>query len=126
MKANGTKIIHTHFLRKNPSSLQVLLLEFFKSIFRFGESLKLLTLSDITDFPPYLKRDVRHLQVLAHLRSSELLSVICLTVCPPVHPSVCKLFTLSSTNQEPLGQFQQNLAQSIIGLRELKLIELLK
>ena len=51
----GTKIIHTHFLRENPSSLQVLLVEIFKSKFRLGESLNLLTFGDITVFP--LKRD---------------------------------------------------------------------
>ena len=33
-----------------------------------------------------------------------------LSVCPPVH----KLFTFSSSSQEPLGQFQPTLAQSIL------------
>ena len=44
-----------------------------------------------------------------------------LSVCPSVRPSFCssvrKLFTFSSFSPEPLGLFQRNLAQSIIGLR---------
>ena len=32
-----------------------------------------------------------------------------------VRLSVCKLFTFSSSSPEPLGQFQPNLAQSILG-----------
>ena len=35
-------------------------------------------------------------------------------VHPFVRPSVCKLFTVSSST-DPLGQFQPNLAQSILG-----------
>ena len=33
---------------------------------------------------------------------------------------LCKLFTLSSSSPEPLGQFQPNLAQSILGWRRFK------
>ena len=40
----------------------------------------------------------------------HLLSVVHPSVRPSV-PSVCKLFQFSSSSQEPLGQFQQNLAQ---------------
>ena len=51
--------------------------------------------------------------------SDHLSSVVCLSVCPPVRssvcPSVCKPFTFSSSSPEPLGQFQPNLAQSILG-----------
>ena len=43
--------------------------------------------------------------------SDRLLSVVRPSVCP----SVCKLFTFSSYSQEPLGQFQPNLTQSILG-----------
>ena len=32
-----------------------------------------------------------------------------------VRLSVCKLFTFSTSSQQPLGQFQPNLAQSILG-----------
>ena len=36
--------------------------------------------------------------------------------CPSsVRPLICKLFTFSSFSPEPLGNFQPNLAQSIIG-----------
>ena len=48
--------------------------------------------------------------------SDHLSSVVCLSVCP----SVCKLFTFSSSSPEPLGQFQPNLAQSILGSRGFK------
>ena len=47
--------------------------------------------------------------------SDHLSSVVCLSVCLSVCSFVCKLFTFSSSSQEPLGQFQPNLAQSIIG-----------
>ena len=35
-----------------------------------------------------------------------------------------KLFTFSSSSQEPLGQFQPNLAQSILGWREFKFVQM--
>ena len=38
-------------------------------------------------------------------------SAVCLSVCP----SVCKLFTFSSSSQEPLGQFQPNLHKASLG-----------
>ena len=41
--------------------------------------------------------------------SDHILSVACLSAL-----SVCKLFTFSSSIPEPLGQFQTNLAQSIL------------
>ena len=42
-----------------------------------------------------------------------------LSVCP----SVCKLFTFSSSSQEPWGQFQLNMAQSILGWRGFKFVK---
>ena len=39
--------------------------------------------------------------------SSPELITYCLSVCP----SICELFTFSSSSQEPQGQFQSNLAQ---------------
>ena len=64
-------------------------------------------------------------QFLAHLAesSSELFwspFVRRLSVCP----SVCKLFLFSTSSQEPLGQFQPNLAQSILGLRGFKFVQM--
>ena len=47
-------------------------------------------------------------------------SSVCLSVCP----SVCKLFTFSSSSPEPLGQFQPNLAQSILGWRGFKFVKM--
>ena len=43
---------------------------------------------------------------------------------PSVHPSVCKLSTFLSSSQEPLGQFQPNLAQSILVQRGFKFIRM--
>lgn len=40
-----------------------------------------------------------------------------------VRPFVCKCFTFSTFSPEPQGQFQLNLAQSIIGWRELKFVK---
>ena len=39
-------------------------------------------------------------------------------------PSVCKIFTFSSSSQEPLVQFQPNLAQSILGWRGFKFVQM--
>ena len=47
-----------------------------------------------------------------------------LSVCLSVCPSVCKLFTFSSSSPEPLGQFQPNLAQSILGWRGFKFVHM--
>ena len=47
-------------------------------------------------------------------------SSVCLSVCLSVCPSVCKPFTFSSSSPEPLGQFQPNLAQNILGWRGFK------
>ena len=59
--------------------------------------------------------------------SDHLSSVVCLSVClsvhPSVRPSVCKLFTFSSSSPEPLGQFQPNLAQNILGWRGFKYVQ---
>ena len=38
--------------------------------------------------------------------------------------SVCKLSTFSSSSLEPLGQFQPNLAQSILGWRRFKFVQM--
>ena len=47
--------------------------------------------------------------------SDRLSSVVC--------PSVCKLFLFSTSSPEPLGQFQPNLAQSILGCIHLNKLE---
>ena len=49
-----------------------------------------------------------------------------LITCHPasVPPSLCKLFTFTTFPQEPLGQFQPNLAQSILGSRRLKVLQI--
>ena len=52
--------------------------------------------------------------------SDRLSSVVCLSV----RPSVCKLFLFSTSSQEPLGQFQPNLAQSILGWRGFKFVQM--
>ena len=52
--------------------------------------------------------------------SDHLSSVVCQSVCP----SVCKLFTFSSSSPEPLDQFQSNLAQSILGWRGFKFVQM--
>ena len=41
-----------------------------------------------------------------------------------VRPSVCKLFTFSSSFPEPLSQFQPNLAESILGSRGFKFVQM--
>ena len=46
--------------------------------------------------------------------SDHLSSVVCPSVCLSVCLSICKLFTFSTSSPEPLGQFQPNLAQSIL------------
>ena len=51
-------------------------------------------------------------------------SSLCPSVRPSVCLSVCKLFTLSSSSPEPLGQFQPNLAQSIDGWRGFKFVQM--
>ena len=71
-------------------------------------------------------------QVLAHLswklKWAFLItfrpSSVCSSVRPSVHPSVCKLFTFSSSSPEPLSQFQPNLAQSILGWRGFKFVQM--
>lgn len=45
-------------------------------------------------------------------------------VCLFVYPSVCKLFTFSTFSPEPLGWFQSKLAQSILRLREFKVVKI--
>ena len=56
--------------------------------------------------------------------SNHLSSVVCLSVCPSVCLSVCKLFTFSSSSPEPQGLFQPNLAQSILGWRGFKFVQI--
>ena len=60
--------------------------------------------------------------------SDHLSSVVCLSVrlsvCLSVCPSVCKLFTFSSSSPELLGQFQPNLAQSILGWWGFKFVQM--
>ena len=62
-------------------------------------------------------------RILAHLSwklqlafSGRLFSVVC--------PFVCKLFKLSSSSQEPLGQFQWNLTQIILWWRGFKFLQM--
>ena len=52
--------------------------------------------------------------------SDCLSSVVCLSVCP----SVCKPFLFSTSSPEPLGQFQPNLAQSILGWMGFKFVQI--
>ena len=61
---------------------------------------------------------------LAHL--SWKLKWAFLITCHPssVCLSVCKLFTFSSSSPEPLGQFQTNLAQSILGWRGFQFVQM--
>ena len=56
--------------------------------------------------------------------SDHLSSGVCPSVRPSVRLSVCKLFTFSSSSPEPLGQFQPNLAQNILGWREFKFVQM--
>ena len=60
---------------------------------------------------------------VAHL-SWKLRWVFLITCCPSVHLTVCKLFTFSSSSLEPLGQFQPNLAQSILGWMRFKCVQM--
>ena len=46
------------------------------------------------------------------------------SVCSSVCLSVCKLFTFSSSSPEPLGQFQPNLAQSILRWGGFKFVQM--
>ena len=48
--------------------------------------------------------------------SDRLLSVVC--------PSVCKFFIFISSSQEPLDQFQPNLAQRNLGYGEFKFVKM--
>ena len=60
---------------------------------------------------------------LGHL-SWKLRWAFLITCCPSVHLTVCKLFTFSSSSLEPLGQFQPNLAQSILGWMRFKFVQM--
>ena len=51
-------------------------------------------------------------------------SSVCLSLRPSDPLSWCKLFTFSSSSPEPLGQFQPNLAQSILGGRGFKFFKM--
>ena len=64
--------------------------------------------------------------LLFFLSSSELFwsPVVRPSVCLSVCLSVCKLFTFSSSPQEPLGQFQPNLVQSILGWWGFKVVQM--
>ena len=56
------------------------------------------------------------------LKAQVSLLIVCRpsSVRPSVCPSVCKLLIFSSSSLEPLGQFQPNSAQNILGWWELK------
>ena len=45
-------------------------------------------------------------------------------VCPSVRPCVCKLFLFSTSSPEQQGQFQPNLAQSILGWKRFKFVQM--
>jgi hypothetical protein len=51
--------------------------------------------------------------------SPELKALVSLSV---INLSVCKLFTFLTSFPEPMGQFQQDLAQIILGGREFKFV----
>ena len=63
-------------------------------------------------------------ELKAQVSFSDHLSSVCPSVCLSVCLSVCKLFTFSTSSPEPLGQFQPNLAQSILGWRRFKFLEM--
>ena len=69
----------------------------------------------IGNFPKFL--------VLSLISSPEweLKWAFLITFCPS---SVCKLFTFSSFSPEPQGQFQPNLAQSILGWSRFKFVQM--
>ena len=54
----------------------------------------------------------------------HLSSGVCLSVRPSVRLSVNFSHNFSSSSTEPLGQFQPNLAQSILGWRGLKFVQM--
>ena len=54
--------------------------------------------------------------------SDQNLSIVCRCRC--FRCPCCKLFTFSSSSPEPLSQFQPNLAQSILGWRGFKLVQM--
>ena len=58
---------------------------------------------------------------MAAIIDSEWFSSVRLTVCP----SVSRRFTFSLSYPEPLGQFQPNLAQRIIGWRGFKFVQIM-
>ena len=46
------------------------------------------------------------------------------SVCSSVCLFICKLFTFPSSSPEPLGQFQPNLAQTILGWRGFEFVQM--
>ena len=56
--------------------------------------------------------------------SDHLSSVVCLSVRLSVCLFVCKLFTLSSSTPEPLGEFEPILAQIMLGWRGFKFVQM--
>ena len=66
-------------------------------------------------FESPLNRVIRFLTHLSwKLKWAFLIAFRPVSVCLSVCPSVCKLFLFSTSSQEPLGQFQPNLVQSIL------------
>ena len=61
-------------------------------------------------YPPAILLFFSSPELKAQVSFSDHLSSVCLSV----RPSVCQLFTFSSSSPEPLSQFQRNLAQSIL------------
>ena len=63
-------------------------------------------------------------ELKAQVSYSDHPSVVFLSVCLSVRPSVCNLFTFSSSSPDPLGHFQPNLAQSILGSRGIQVVQM--
>ena len=107
----------------------------------FGPSWSGLSQKINSDFAPYNSQQILHVldlftfkekrrgcsfhMIILIFSSPELKAQVSfydhlLSVCP----YVCKLFTFSSSSQEPLGQFKPNLAQSILGRWGFKFIKI--
>ena len=79
-----------------------------------------------SEFKPFLAHLSWKLKwaFLIAFRPSSVCPSVCPSVCLSVCPSVCKLFLFSTSSPEPLGQFQPNLAQNILGWRGFKFVQM--
>ena len=64
------------------------------------------------------------LQSLAHLSWKLKIIIRPSFVWSSVRPTVCKLLTIYASSPEQLDQFQPNMAQSIVGRREYKNVQI--